>query len=309
MKMTRTVVAGACVVGLFTACAWGGDVLREEYELAGARSEEPRYYVMEIDRTDRTVAGCVTERGGTRLMLEYLPGSGEWVCRRFEVFRGDGAAMEIASVAGLRYTYTPGFDEAGQVFGIDHSRFDGLTDVHGHPLTITEHYWVYNTFIDFHGFTDYFVSAAGGGGGIQDLTRVGDRVVHEASGTRAPVDLNDTIGAGSTFVNGEIVLSFDGIGLVNDRACALVGIDSGDCSLEMSLEPMPGVSVDVVGYSRYRGVCSVDIETRWLERFAGSEVVSTVSVAHTSGGEFTTNAVSTVERRIESVTAEVFEGG
>lgn len=306
VRLIRSLVLTAAMLVCNTSHAQLEKTLSGEFDLSSPRSQVPRYYIIEIDRTDRTVAGEVTDRGGTRLAIEYRPETREWICRRFEVTRNGGLGIRVSEVEGYSYTYQPGQDEAGQVFGLDHARFDTLTDEQGESLTVIEHYWVYNTFVDFHSFADYFVTPPKAGHGIQDLVRVGDRVVHVASHSSPPVDLNDDIGEGSTFTNGEIILAFEGLGLEHDNVCALVSIDSGDSSLDMNMNPVPGVDLHVIGYSRYRGRCSINLESHWIERFVGSEVVSTAMTGTTPAGELKRNSVSTVERRIKSVSAQEF---
>ena len=54
-------------------------------------------------------------------------------------------------------------------------------------------YYVYNAFIDFHGFCNVFAEPTTGGKGIQDLKSIGDKIVHAAAFTEPPVNLGSGI--------------------------------------------------------------------------------------------------------------------
>jgi hypothetical protein len=140
-------------------------------------------------------------------------------------------------------------------------------------------YFVYNTFIDFHSFCNVFAEAAPEDKGIQDLKRIGQKIVHAASFTEPPVNLGSNIAKGSTFKNGEVTLELKGVSVVDGAACAIVAFDSGQSSFQMVINPIPNMEVRTVGSSHYKGDLFIDLATRWVHKVTMDElVVSETSV-------------------------------
>ena len=111
------------------------------------------------------------------------------------------------------------------------------------------------------------------GKGIQDLTEIGQRVVHSSAFSEPPVNLGSHVAEGSFFKNGEVTIEFKGLGTVNGRQCALVGFDSGESSFKMIMNPMPNMEIQTVGRSRYTGDIYKNLETNWVQKVTMIEVV------------------------------------
>jgi hypothetical protein len=217
-----------------------------------------------------------------RLQLKCTPGrmtgkdADEYTCVRFAVKFGDAPEVTVPAVANWTYAFTSagtGMDEKGQVFGIDHAKFENLLDSNGQPLPVDKAYYVYNAFIDFHGFCNVFAEPITGGKGIQDLKNIGDKIVHAAAFTEPPVNLGSGIKKGSTFKNGEVTLEFKGLSLVDGAACGIVAYDSGQSSFQMTINPMPNMEVHSVGASHYKGDIHIDLATRWARKVTMNEWV------------------------------------
>jgi len=195
-------------------------------------------------------------------------------------------------------------DEKGQVLGIDHARFENLVHAGGKPIPPDKTYHVYNAFIDFHGFCNIFAERTQGGGGIQDLKNIGQRIVHAAAFTEAPVNLGSNVAEGSTFKNGEVTLELKGLSRVAGATCAMVGFDSGESSFKMIVTPMPNMKVRSVGSSHYKGDIYVDLATNWVKKVTLDELVVTETTLPMPPGKI--NAV--IERNIviRNVTAAEF---
>ncbi|MGB6865140.1 MAG: hypothetical protein WBE11_05560, partial [Candidatus Aminicenantaceae bacterium] len=103
--------------------------LQQEFELAGERSPERRYYLMETKVVKYALDGKRTGVDTLRLKLEYVPASisgkdqDEYICKRFTVQQGTESAASIPALAGWSYVFVDGYDKEGRVFGIDHERF------------------------------------------------------------------------------------------------------------------------------------------------------------------------------------------
>src|SRR5205814_967148 len=132
-------------------------------------------------------------------------------------------------------------------------------------------YLVYNSFIDFHSMS-IFSERTMAGNGVQNLKRIGDKIVHVASFSQPPVNLGK-ISEGSYFKNGEVTLAFKGLGLVNEKTCALLEYDSGESSFYIIMKPMPNMDVTTKGSSHYWGDIYKDLRTGWIQKATLHEMV------------------------------------
>ncbi len=161
------------------------------------------------------------------------------------------------------------------MFGIDHSKFENLKDSTSNPIPIDKAYHIYNAFIDFHSFCNVIAERMAEGNGIQNLKKLGQKIIHSAAFSEPPVDLGKNILEGSSFKNGEITLEFKGISVVNDRGCALIGFDSGESSFKMIINPMPDIKVVAVGSSHCQGDIYKDLASNWVQKVTFNEIVVT----------------------------------
>jgi hypothetical protein len=253
--------------------------LQQEFELSGERSPESRYYFMETKIVKYALDGKRMGVDTLRLNLEYAPAriSGkdrdEYICRQFTTQQGTEPEASIPALTGWSYVFVQGYDEEGRVFGINHERFENLETNEGKALPPDMAYFVYNTFIDFHGFCNAFAERTDEGKGIQDLKKIGDKIVHAASFTEPPVNLGSNVAEGSTFKNGEVTLEFKGISLVDDVLCSVIAFDSGESSFTMIMQPMPEMEIKTVGSSHYKGDIFIDMESNWVQKVVMDEIV------------------------------------
>jgi hypothetical protein len=177
-------------------------------------------------------------------------------------------------------------------------------DGNNKPIPQDKAYHVYNAFIDFHAFCNIFAERSKEGPGIQDLKSIGQKIVHEAAFSEAPVNLGSSVSEGSTFKNGEVTLELKGLSRVAGTTCALVGYDSGESSFQMKMEPMPNMDVKTVGSSHYKGDIYIDLATNWVRKATMDELV----VAETTLPMPPNKINSVIERDIliRNVTAEEF---
>ena len=255
-------------------------VLDKEFDLAGDRSQETQYFLMESKLITYALNGKRTGTDIFRLHLKCVPSKiagkegDEYTCKRFTWQQEDSIEKAIPVLENWKYIFKqPGIDEKGQVFGIDHGKFENLVDSDGNSLPPEKAYHVYNAFIDFHSFCDVFAEAIPEGNGIQDLNKIGQKIVHDAAFSEPPVNLGNTISEGSFFRNGEITLVFKGLSIVNGNSCALVEFDSGESSFEMIIKPMPNLEVQTVGSSHYYGDIYKDLTTNWVQKVVMNEIV------------------------------------
>lgn len=280
--MVSTVSASLCL-GATDARQSNDSILRGTFNLSAPRSRDPQTYEMETRVLTYALDGKRVNTDVLKLRLACRPakaGSGDadlYTCTRFAVQFGTGPEVKIPAMAGWSYPFKAGAgtDEKGRVFGIDHAQFEKLVDANGKPLPVDKAYFVYNSFIDFHAFCNVFAEPAAGGKGIQDLRRIGDKVVHAAAFSEAPVNLGSGIQEGSTFKNGQITLEFKGLSLVDGAACAVMAYDSGESSFQMIVTPMPNMEVRSVGSSHYKGDLHIDLATRWVRKATMDELVVT----------------------------------
>lgn len=255
--------------------------LKQEFNLAGERSQETQFYVLKSELINYALDGKRLSKDIYKLFLKWVPTEvaekegDEYSCIKFIVQFGDGKEVTIPALANWSYLYREGIDEKSQVFGIDHSKFENLKDSNSNPIATDKAYHVYNAFIDFHGFCNVFAERTAGGNGIQDLKKIGQKIVHAAAFSEPPVHLGKNILEGSFFKNGEITLEFKGLSVANDRDCALIGFDSGESSFKMIVKPMPDFVVVAVGSSHYKGDIYKDLASNWVQKVTFNEIVVT----------------------------------
>ena len=282
--------------------------LDAEFDLGAARAATPHFYEMRTTSITYEQDGARKPHQELRLLLQCVPGDEgvEYTCVRMTV-RTDGDASEIPDLAGWSYEFRPdqtGSNATGDMFGIHHGKFQGLVDASGQAVDPALSYAVYNAFVDFHAMCNVFAEPADDGAGIQDLKRVGDTIVHAAASSEGTVHLEGVTESGSAFRNGEITLTFKGLGVVDGAPCAIVAYDSGDSSFVMTMEPVPGMSINAVGSSHYFGDIYVDLESMWVAKAALSEFVVTDV---TMDGQPLTNTVIERTISIQAVTEHALE--
>jgi len=258
-------------------------ILQQTFDLSGECSAEVQFFEMESRLIAYALDGKRTSTDVFRLRLKCVPArlsgkqADEYTCAEFTVQLGDAAPVSVPALRGWTYLFgtTPDdVDEKGQVFGIDHGKFAKLVDAEGKMVPPDKSYHVYNAFIDFHSFCNVFARpVAAGGKGIQDLKRIGDRIVHAAAFTEPPVGLGSDVANGSAFKNGKVTLELKGLSRVDGAACALVAYDSGESSFRMIAKPTPEMEIRSVGSSHYLGDLYVDLATRWVRKATMYELV------------------------------------
>ena len=256
--------------------------LEGPFDLGGEFQSGVRYYVQETQYVHIGFDGKRTGIETYTVVMHCVPAvvSGkdgdEYTISSFSIKAEEGQSQTLPALAGWSYILKvgeSGMDDAGQVFGIPHSRFENLTKSDGSSLSVGESYPVYNSFIDFHSFNDVFARPGPEGRGIQDLRAIGQEIVHYSAFSEPPVDLGNGIKEGSFFRNGEIRLTFKGLSIVDGAACALVGFDSGESTLRMLMPISAEADMEVVGGSQYIGDLYIDLATHWVNKVTFDEFV------------------------------------
>ncbi len=160
------------------------------------------------------------------------------------------------------------------LFGVPDAKFQGLTDSNGEILEPIVAYQIKDVFVGFHSFTVFADPDKEGNKGIQDLKRIGDKIVHESAGVET------FILEGSTFKNGEISLEFKGVSVVDGATSAILHVDSGDGSFIMAFSH-EGMEVKTVGGTHYWADVYLDLASKWVKK---SEV-TVVDITKTTTGD------------------------
>lgn len=251
--------------------------LKNEFDLTGKHSQQIQFYIMKSECINFALDGKRTGKDVYKLILKWTPTVGnarnEFMCLKFAVKLEDTSETTIPALENWSYIYDDGIDEKNQVFGIDHDKFENLKDSNGNQVPADKAYHIYNAFIDFHAFCNVFAEQTPEGGGIQDLTKIGQRIVHSAAFSEAPTHLGKNISEGSFFKNGEITLEFKGLTVSNDKECALLGVDSGESSFKMIVKATPEFEVVAIGSSHYRGDIYKDLVSNWVQKVVFDEIV------------------------------------
>lgn len=250
-------------------------LLEQEFNLANKRTAEVQFFELKSELLNYGLDGERLGKDTFRFRLKCMPTSDgfEYTCETYTINFGDSLEVSIPALTNWQYKYKSGIDKSNQVFGLEHSKFEGLVDENGNMIPPDKSYHIYNSFIDFHGFCDVFGEKTQYGNGIQNLKKIGQKVVHVAANSAPPTNLGSNFAEGSSFKNGEITLEFNGLSLVNDKQCAIIGIDSGESSFKMIMTPMPNMEITTVGGSHYKGNFYKDIESGWVQKIAFDEIV------------------------------------
>jgi hypothetical protein len=215
-----------------------------------------------------------------RLICE--PGeAGKFTCARFSVQRDDGPEVTIPSLKGFSYEVNKslldkaGPDEQGQLYGIPEAKFEDLVDSTGEKLPFEVAYQVYSAFFYYHGYTEYAEPTAEGKG-VQHLKRIGDKIVHDAAFAETAIP-GSLAGRGSAWKNGEVTLEFKDLGEVDGQACAILGLDWGECTWAMPMTIMRLMRLRTTGVSFCRGDIHLDLESRWVRKLVMTLSENTVT--------------------------------
>lgn len=271
------------------------------FDLAIERTREMRHYRMRTEFVHFAFDGTRTGSETYEVTIRIEPGAGPraaCTCGRFSVQHDDEKPAAIPALAGWSYAFDAAAGASGgPVFGIPHAPFEGLEDERGHELEPDIRYAVYNNFIDFHALNDLF-SRPLFGKGVDALHTIGETIVHPAAYTEAPVELGTSVAAGSVFRNGRVTLEFKGVSIVDGAACALIGYDSGESTLAMTIG-----DARTKGGSEYKGDLAIDLETGWLRRASLDEFV----VTETTSGKTTSPAYTVRHLLIEPIERAAYE--
>ena len=254
----------------------GQDALLREYDLAGERLEQTHYYTVQTQLATHSSKGALksTDIYRERLMIE--PGnlsageSDRFTCATFFVQRGDDPEATIPSLEGFSYTVNKrlldknDLDEHGQLYSVPEAKFEGLADHTGAKLPFEAGYQVYSVFFYYHSYTDY-AEATSEGKGVQHLKRIGDKIIHDGAFAESPIP-GKLAKEGSSWKNGEITLEFKGLSVVDDRPCAIIGLDSGVCPWSMPMTYMPLMNLKTTGVSNYQADICLDLESKWVRK-------------------------------------------
>ncbi len=276
-------------------------VLKHTYNLTPVPIRDTQFFEMHSVLQKHGPDGTITATDTYNLFLRCVPSpdpkkGDEYTCLKFTVSRNNAKELSIPALVNWKYYYrwdSTHLDSLGQVFGIDHAKFEGIKDETGNELPVENRYHVYNAFIDFHAM-GVFAGRTPGDSGIQSLRHIGDRVVHIASYSQPPVNLGEGIAKGSYFRNGEITLYFKGLGLVNNKNCAVIEYDSGKSSFLM-LTKFGGKEMPTKGSSHYWGDIYKDLSGGWIQKAVLHELV----VSETTVPGMTNKVSVVVERTID----------
>ena len=276
-------------------------VLKQEFNLVPPHSKSIQYFDMVSKMQQHGPDGTPLGWDVYHLSLRCVPSSDtslgdEYTCLKFSVKLHDSAEVSIPSLVNWSYHFklsATAKDSLGQVFGIDHRKFENLTDENGIRLPVTSTYAVYNAFIDFHSM-NVFADRSSSGEGAQNLHHIGDTIVHSASFSEPPVNLGSQIAKGSYFKNGQILLTLKGLGLVHQKACGILGYDSGESSFYMLMKPMANMEITTKGSSHYWGDIYKDLANGWIQKATLHEMV----VSQTTIPGMAQKVNSVVERSI-----------
>lgn len=253
----------------------GLQALGQDYDLVGKRSTETHYYLVQTEVLIRKPNGKRKSIDTFSLHLIVEPGnqsSGEadkFTCTRFTAQSEDGPEVTIPSLAGWSYEVNKqllddrALDEHGQLYAIPEEKFKVLIDSTGKKLSFDAAYQVYSAFVYYHSYVAYAEPIEGKG--IQDLKKIGDKIVLEHSFSEDPIP-GELAAKGSVYKTGEETMEFKGLSVVDDVPCAMLGVDWGECYLTMYIKPMPLMKVKIAGGSHCQFDIYLDLKSYWVKQ-------------------------------------------
>jgi dUTPase len=257
------------------------EYLQGPFDLSLDKKRENQYFQME---TKYIHFGLNGKRLGTEsylLKLQYIPktlaaGSvDQYVCSELQLQTDDGSSVAIPDLKNWTYPFNTMLIGPGVLWGIPQEKFMRITDSSGRALPFSIRYAVYINFIDFHSINDIFSRPMKFGNGIQDIKRIGQRIVHPTSFLESPVNFGAEIKSGSIFQNGEVTLELKGLSIIDEAPCAIIAYDAGESNVKMILP----VSIDqdsvAKGGSQYKGDIYVDLATRGVRKATLDEYMIT----------------------------------
>ncbi len=258
------------------------NLLSQTFELTGDKTPKIQHYAMESRINTMKADGAINTVDIYKLFLRCVPaqmtgGIGDtYTCVNFIIKIGDAPEVAIPVLDHWSYIYSVNEnyrDYKGQVLWIDHRPFEHLMDKFGNKVPQDKAYHVYNAFIDYHALCTVFAEKTPHGKGIQDLSQIGQKIVHASAFSKPEVNVNTLVSEGSYFENGQITLEFKGLGLHNGETCAIIGHDSGASRFTMTIIPAPGIEALTTGSSHYKGDIYKNLSSNWVEKALLEETV------------------------------------
>ena len=257
-------------------------ILGNTYDLSAERPMKSRYYCMETKIVYLGADGTREVPITFRLLLNCVPAGQSpqdgyrYTCAKIAIQKENEPEVLIPALDGWSYLFKRaedgGFHHRGLIYGIDHGKFQGLKDGKGNALPPEAAYCMYNMFVDFHAFCNQFAERSMTGNGIQNLKKIGKKIVHESAFSEPTMQLSGNIEDGSFFKNGEVTLEFKGLSILDGVACAIVRFDSGDSSFKYNVKPTPEMEIKTVGAAHYWGDLHIELESRWVRKVAMGEL-------------------------------------
>ena len=253
----------------------GLQALGQDYDLVGKRSTETHYYLVQTEVLIRKPNGKRRSIDTFSLHLIVEPGNqssgkaDKYTCTRFTVQSEDRSEVTIPSLAGWSYEVNKqllddrALDEHGQLYAIPEEKFKVLIDSTGKKLSFDTAYQVYSAFMYYHSYVAFAEPIEGKG--IQDLKKIGDKIVLEHSFSEDPIPGELAI-KGSVYKSGEETMEFKGLSVVDDVPCAMLGVDWGECYLTMYIKPMPLMKVKIAGGSHCQFDIYLDLKSYWVKQ-------------------------------------------
>lgn len=175
-----------------------------------AHSKDTQYYKMESTLQKHALDGTIQGTDIYRVYLRCVPSANalkedEYTCLRFTLQVNGAAEIAVPSLTNWKYYFslnTSSANKKSYLFGIDHAKFENLTDENGKPLPLENTFHVYNAFIDFHTMSVFYEKTPKDSG-IQNLQHIGDKIVHSASFSQPQENLGSNILEGSHFLKME----------------------------------------------------------------------------------------------------------
>ncbi len=241
------------------------NIITKQYDFGGKRSIKSQYFIVRLEVFSHKSNGKVKNLDIYKLRI--IRESDKYTCKEISFQHNQENEVSVPSLAGWSYNFDikslnkDGVDENGLMLGIPHTKFENMVDSKNKKLSIEAQYQVYSLFTYFHSLCNMTPEMY-----AKDLKKIGNELINDYSSTESPINLGSTFLEGSKFIHGTETINFKGLSIVDDKVCAIVGLDERGGGYIMHMKPMPLLKIKTTAGTRFWGDIYIDLDSMHVKK-------------------------------------------
>jgi len=241
------------------------NVITKQYDFGGKRSIKSQYFVVRLEVSSHKSNGKVKNLDVYKLCI--IRESEKYTCKEISIQHNKEQEVSIPSLAGWSYDFDikslnkDGVDEHGLMLGIPHDKFENMVDSKNKKISIEAQYQVYSLFTYFHSLCNMTPEVY-----AKDLKKIGNELKNDYSATESPINLGSIFLEGSKFIHGTETINFKGLSIVDDKVCAIIGLDERGGGYIMHMRPMTLLRIKTVAGTRFWGDIYIDLDLMHVKK-------------------------------------------